>query len=83
MFLNNFFYFTLKFRSNILTLNSIKRTMRFYTTILIHLYTKKSFFFSPPTTNDYEEDANRSMKPVPSSEASSPSFSPSPPLSTT
>ena len=82
MFLNNFFYFALKFRSNILTF-SIKRTTRFYTTILIHLYTKKSFFYSPPTTNDYEEEVNRSMKPVPSSEASSPSFSPSPPLSTT
>ena len=44
MFLNSFFYFALKFRSIFLTLNSIKRTTRFYTTILIHLYTKKSFF---------------------------------------
>jgi hypothetical protein len=44
MFLNSFFYFALKFRSNILTLNSIKRNPRFYTTILIHLYTKSPFF---------------------------------------
>ena len=46
MFLNSFFYFALKFRSNILTLNSIKRNPRFYTTILIHLYTKSLFFQS-------------------------------------
>ena len=44
MFLNSFLLFTLKFRSIFLTLNLIKRTTQFYMTILIHLYTKSSFF---------------------------------------